>query len=273
MIAVFGATGFIGSEFCKKYGHEVFEMARNMTVPEKSCDKILYLISTVDNYNVLTDPYIDINTNLTHLIKVLENCKDKDVEFTFISSWFVYGDTDLPARETSPCKPKGFYSITKLAAEQLLESYCKTFNIKYKIVRLGNVVGKGDGKVSKKKNALQFLINEMREGRDINLYDSGEFYRDIVHVDDVVSGIRFVMDHGHSGEIYNLASAAKPVLFKDVINYLHHELHSESTVGTMEQAEFHKIVQVKSMYLDCSKLANLGWTPSRTVYQAIHELI
>jgi nucleoside-diphosphate-sugar epimerase len=273
MIAVFGATGFIGSKFCEKFRSEVFEMERNIVIPEKSCDKILYLISTVDNYNVLTDPYVDINTNLTHLIKVLENCKDRDVEFTFISSWFVYGETELPAKETSPCNPKGFYSITKLAAEQLLESYCKTFNIKYKIIRLGNVVGKGDGKVSKKKNALQFLINEMREGRNINLYDSGEFYRDIVHVDDVVSGIKYIMDHCYHSETYNLGSAAKPVLFKDVIAYLHHELNSDSVVGTMDQKEFHKIVQVKSMYLDCSKLTDNGWKPSRTVFQAIHELI
>lgn len=273
MIAVFGATGFIGSKFCEKFRPNVFEMERNIVIPEKSCDKILYLISTVDNYNVLTDPYVDINTNLMHLIKVLENCKDRDVEFTFISSWFVYGETDLPARETSPCNPKGFYSITKLAAEQLLASYCKTFNIKYKIIRLGNVVGNGDGKASKKKNALQYLINEMREGRDINLYDSGEFYRDIIHVDDVSGGIKYIIDHGHPNETYNLGSATDPVLFKDVISYLHNELNSESTVGTMEQTEFHKIVQVKSMYLDCNKLTELGWKPSRTVFQAIHELI
>jgi nucleoside-diphosphate-sugar epimerase len=271
MIAVYGATGFIGSKFCSKYDCAI--VPRNEAVPPEGTTKILYMISTVDNYNVLNDSFIDIETNLIHLMKVLDSIKGKNIEFTFISSWFVYGDTTLPATETSCCNPKGFYSITKRTAEQLLESYCKTFNINYKIVRLSNIVGKGDGKISKKKNALQYLVEEMRNGNDINLYDNGNFYRDILHVEDAIDGIKFVMDKGENGEIYNLGSGSKPVLFKDVISYLHHELNSSSNIGSMEPTEFHKIVQVQSMYLDVSKITNLGFKPSKTVFQAIHELI
>lgn len=271
MIAVYGATGFIGSEFIKKYGGYI--IPKQNIVPPEDTTKILYLISTVDNYNVLSNPYIDIETNLIHLIKVLDAIKNSNIEFTFISSWFVYGNTDLPAKEDSPCNPKGFYSITKRTAEQLLESYCKTFNINYKIVRLGNVVGKGDGKVSKKKNALQFLISEMSQNNQINLYNSGNFYRDIVHVEDVVDGIKFVMDKGLSGEIYNLGSKDEPVLFKDVIYYLHEKLNSKSSIGTMEPTDFHKLVQVESMYMDKTKLKNLGFEPSRNIFQTLDELL
>jgi len=272
MIEVFGGTGFIGSEFCRKYKNECNVVPRESLEASQN-STILYLISTVDNYNVLNDPYLDINTNLIHLMKVLEANKDKNIFFHFISSWFVYGDVDLPAKETLRCKPKGFYSITKLAAEQLIESYCKTFKIKYTITRLGNVIGKGDGKISKKKNALQYLIDEMKNDRDIELYDSGVFYRDFVHVQDVVDGLKFIIDNGISGEIYNLGSAAKPVLFRDIIAYIHEELNSKSYIGTMNATEFHTIVQIKSMYLDCSKLTNLGWRPSKTVFEAINELI
>jgi len=271
MIAIYGGTGFIGSKFVEK--NECVVVPRGEINPPQGTTKILYLISTVDNYNVLNDSFVDIETNLVHLMKVLDAIKGKDIEFTFISSWFVYGDAKLPASESACCNPKGFYSITKRAAEQLLESYCKTFKMNYKIVRLSNIVGKGDGKASKKKNALQYLIEEMRAGNDINLYHEGNFYRDILHVDDAVDGIKFVMDNGKNGEIYNLGSGSKPVLFKDVINYLHHELNSSSKIGSMEPTEFHKIVQVESMYLDVSKLTGLGFTPSKTVFQAIHELI
>ena len=272
MIEVFGGTGFVGSEFCKRYKDECNVVPREtLEVPQDSA--ILYLISTVDNYNVLTDPYVDINTNLIHLMKVLEANKDRNVTFHFVSSWFVYGEVELPARESSCCKPKGFYSITKLAAEQLIESYCKTFKIKYTITRLGNVIGKGDGKVSTKKNALQYLIEEMKNDRDIKLYDQGLFYRDFVHVEDVAEGLRFVIDNGVNGEVYNLGSAAKPILFKDVIDYIRQELNSHSPIGTMKATEFHDIVQVKNMYLECSKLTNLGWKPSKTVLQAIKQTL
>jgi len=272
MIEIFGGTGFIGSKFYSRYSNECNIVAKNeLEVPQDSA--ILYLISTVDNYNVLTDPYIDINTNLIHLMKVLDANKNKNITFHFVSSWFVYGEVDLPAKENSCCKPKGFYSITKLAAEQLIESYCKTFKIKYTITRLGNVIGNEDRKISKKKNALQYLIDEMKNNRDIKLYDSGLFYRDFVHVDDVISGLRFIIDNGIGGEIYNLASGAKPILFKDIIMYIHQELNSCSNIGQMIPTEFHDIVQVKNMYLECSKLTNLGWKPSKTVFQAIKEIL
>jgi nucleoside-diphosphate-sugar epimerase len=271
MISVFGATGFIGSKFYNKYKDECVIIPREEVVPQSN--RVLYLISTVDNYNVLENPFIDIETNLIHLMKVLDNCKGKDIHFTFISSWFVYGDAELPAKETSYCNPKGFYSITKRTAEQLLESYCKTFDMKYKIVRLANVVGKGDGKVSKKKNALQYLIEEMIHDRDINLYNDGNFYRDILHVDDAVDGLKFVMDKGESGEIYNLGSGCAPVLFKEMIRFLRNELQSSSKIGTMPPTNFHKIVQVESMYLDTEKIRRLGFQPKRVVFETLSDLV
>lgn len=271
MIAIYGGTGFIGSKFVEK--NDCIVVQRDTVNPPIGTTKVLYLISTVDNYNVLNNSFIDIETNLIHLMKVLDAIRGKNIEFTFISSWFVYGDTPLPASESSNCNPKGFYSITKRAAEQLIESYCKTFGIEYKIVRLSNVVGKGDGKVSKKKNALQYLVEEMRTGNDINLYYGGNFYRDIVHVDDAVEGIRLVMDRGESGEIYNLGSGNEPILFRDVILHLHAALNSESKIGSMEPTDFHKIVQVESMYLDTTKIQSLGFKPSKTVIQAVNELI
>ena len=185
-ITVFGGRGFVGSNFCKNKENVVIKDRDDYT---RHSNNIVYFISTVDNYNVYDNPHLDIDTNLKVLIDVLSDCKKGDT-FNFISSWFVYGQTKLPVKETSQCDPKGFYSITKRAAEQLLISYCETFGINYRILRLANVVGRGDQKVSKKKNALQYLINEMREHRPIELYRGGEFTRDYIHVDDVSRAYR-----------------------------------------------------------------------------------
>jgi nucleoside-diphosphate-sugar epimerase len=270
MISVFGGTGFVGSEFCQQFKDEVTIIDRNSFIPIS--DKVLYFISTVDNYNVLTDSKKDINTNLIHLMNVLDECKNKNIEFTFISSWFVYGETDLPATERSICKPKGFYSITKYAAELLLESYCKTFNIKYKIIRLGNVLGNSDGKISKKKNALQFLISEIKENKDINLYNNGNFYRDFIHVSDVAKGIKYVMERGNFNEIYNLGCGI-PIVFKSIIDYAVEKTNSTSKIGIMDATDFHKIVQVESMYLDTNKLNSLGFKPEKNIYQIVDDLL
>ena len=47
-----------------------------------------------------------------------------------------------------------------------LISYCKTYNINYRILRLGNVVGVGDLGVSKEKNALQYLVDKIKSNNN-----------------------------------------------------------------------------------------------------------
>lgn len=274
MVNLFGGSGFIGSHYAKNNGCIVND--RNDLIPKS--DSILYMISTTDNYNVLVNPYIDIDTNLTTLMRVLENCKTKkllfkeDITFNFASSWFVYGDTDLPAREDSYCDPKGFYSITKRAAEQLLVSYCMTNGINYRIMRFANVVGPGDAKTSKKKNALTHLIREIKKGNDVNLYDGGEFIRDYIHVSDLCKAINLIMEKSEVNSIYNIGNSV-PINFKEAIDYVIMKTGSKSKINNIEQAEFHKLVQVKSMYMDCSKLKELGYKPEYDMNKILDDLI
>lgn len=270
MINVFGGNGFVGSRYCELTPNTI-KNARNDYGAKT--DDIVYFISTVDNYNVHTDPYLDIDTNLTTMIKVLESCKDnKNVTFNFISSWFVYGAVELPARETALCDPKGFYSITKRTAEQLLVSYCETFGLKYRIIRLANVLGKSDTKVSKKKNALQYLINEVMNNRDISLYDGGVIYRDYIHVDDVVSAINLIIEKGNTNEIYNVGNGV-PVYLQDALSYVRVKTKSTSKFNNIETPDFHRTVQAKNMVLDISKIKNLGYTPKYNMEQIIDTLI
>lgn len=267
LLNVFGSTGFIGSNFVKNLSCVI----NHRYDYNPKTNNILYFISTVDNYNVLNNPFIDIDTNLTVLMKVLKNTNPGST-FNFISSWFVYGDTDLPAHEESVCNPKGFYSITKRAAEQLLVSYCETFNINYRILRLANVVGQGDKKVSKKKNALQYLINEMKCNININLYDGGNFIRDYIYVDDAVEAIKLVVERGDLNKIYNIGNG-EPVVFADLISYAANKLDFKGVVGSMEQPMFHKTIQVKSMYLDNTELKKLGYTQTVEKFKMIDNLL
>jgi len=271
MISVFGSTGFIGTKFCEMYQPEVLKIPRDSI--ESKSSTILYLISTTDNYNVFTNCTLDIETNLIVLMKVLENFKNskKQCVFNFVSSWFVYGDTDLPAREDSQCDPKGFYSITKLCAERLVESYCKTYNIDYRIIRLANVYGSSDLGVSKRKNALQFLISRLKRDEPIELYDNGDFVRDYIHVSDACKAIRLIMKNGPINDIINVGSG-NPTMFKDIIGTASKILNSKSKIGSMSPPDFHKLVQVKDMYLDVTKLSSLGFKQKISIEDGIKIL-
>ena len=43
-------------------------------------DVIYHFASTVDNYNILSDPYIDVDTNINGTIRLLEICKDLPIK-------------------------------------------------------------------------------------------------------------------------------------------------------------------------------------------------
>ena len=270
LINVLGGNGFVGSRYRELTENVVINAKYDYTVKDNS--EVVYFISTVDNYNVHTNPYLDIETNLTTLVKTLESCKDKNVTFNFISSWFVYGDVELPAKEDSYCNPKGFYSITKRTAEQLLISYCETFGIKYRIIRLANVLGKSDYKVSKKKNALQYMINQVVNNEDINLYDGGTMYRDYIHVDDVVQAINLIIELGNTSEIYNVGNGVQ-VRIRNALEYVKEKTNSTSNFGAIETVDFHKIVQTKNMVLDISKIKSLGYIPKYNINEILDTLI
>lgn len=267
MVNLFG-KGFIGTHYANKNLCIVND--RNDLVPQLS--SILYLISTTDNYNVKTNPYVDIDTNLTTLIRVLENCKGRPTTFNFVSSWFVYGYTGGIYNEESYCNPKGFYSITKRTAEQLLISYCETYGLNYRILRLANVVGPGDKGVSQKKNALTFLIRKIKEGKDIDLYNGGDFYRDYIHVSDVCKAINIILEKGELNTIYNVGNN-NSIQFRTAINYAKEVTNSKSKINVIEPSEFHKQVQVTNMIMDSNKLFDLGYEPDYTIEQIIDDLI
>tara|TARA_R110000824_G_scaffold316132_6_gene503293 strand:- start:293 stop:1156 length:864 start_codon:yes stop_codon:yes gene_type:complete len=273
MISVFGGTGFIGSRFCELYEDSVIKIDRDDYVPKSN--NILYFISTVDNYNVHNDLHVDIDTNLSVLMKVLSNIDiDSDVTFNFISSWFVYGkNNEIPFREDlSKCEPTGFYSITKRCAEQLLISFCQTHNIKYRIFRLANVLGQGDTKISKKKNALQFLIKEIVHGNDVPLYYGGEVLRDYIYVDDVCDAIKLCMDKSPPNEIINVGSG-KPYRFLDLIEMALDYAGSSSKIIEIEPTKFHDIVQVRHSYMDISKLNSYGFKKIYNIELVIRDLV
>lgn len=270
-ISVFGATGFVGSAFVQKTQHNCITVPRNSRTPPTN--NILYLISTTDNYNVFSDLHKDINTNLNVLMETLQHCNQPDVVFNFVSSWFVYGShTQLPVPETAHCDPRGFYSITKRTAEQLLISWCNTFGIKYRILRLCNIYGPGDAGASTKKNAIQHMVSQLYHNKPIDLYENGMVYRDLLYIDDAVRAISLVLEKGELNTIYNIGSG-HATLLRDVIDISAHLTNSRSQINGIPTPEFHQKIQSRDFWLDTTLLQSLGFAPQVCLTQGLTDLI
>jgi hypothetical protein len=156
------------------------------------------------------------------------------------------------------CNPTGFYSITKRCAEQMLICFCETFDIKYRIFRLSNVLGVGDKKISKKKNAFQYMVKEIVNNRDIELYYDGNVIRDFIHVDDVCTGIKTCLDNAKYNEIINIGSGV-PTLIVDLLKTTHALSNSTAELKFINPTKFHNIVQTRNSYLDITKLKKYGF--------------
>jgi UDP-glucose 4-epimerase len=179
--SVFGARGFILSRFAQLYPEISFVEPRESNNPKYNT--IIYGIGSNTNYNIFeNDLTIDINSNLIKLAKVLENCRTREINVIFLSSWFVYaGSGKVQNKEDDIGNPLGWYSIFKKAAESMLMTFCHVYpNVKFKILRLANVYGPGDEDCSSKKNAMQFLANKVKNGENINLYNGGNIIRDFI---------------------------------------------------------------------------------------------
>lgn len=267
-ISVFGGTGFIGGTFCNMFSDSVILIPRESKIPQSK--EILYFISTTTNQNVFKDLHVDINTNLNLLMDVLVNCKSENITFNFISSGFVYGNDILNAKEDDCCNPTGFYSITKRCAEQLLISFCETFGIKYRILRIGNVYGI-DKTISPGKNVLGYMIGLLKQDQDIKLYDGGNFLKDYMFVDDICRAIKIVLEHGQVNQIYNIASGAS-YSFQSIIKDAKHITKSKSNLIDIPFPEEQKFIQVKNMTLNADKLNSLGFSCEMNFEKGLQSL-
>ena len=271
-ISVYGGTGFVGNNFLTLFPNTI-QIQREQNEPLS--DEILYLISTNHNYQVFDNPHLDINTNLNKLIDVLEACRksNRDITFNFVSSWFVYGKkTTLPVKETDECNPEGFYSITKYAAEKIVASYCNTFKIKYRILRLTNMIGENATGVSIKRNALQYLIETLSDDGEIKLYNDGSDIRDFMHVHDACRAIMKCIENSPIGETINISNA-EPHTIGELVRHAQARMGGKGKIISVDPPDFHKVVQSKDMYLDNTKLLSYGYIPSSDTYSVVNRIV
>lgn len=274
--SIYGSTGFVGSRLMSRHpANEI--VPRDQYFCQNS--KIIYFVSTTHNYHVYDDISLDVKTNLLHLCEVLRSIRDfkscESIEFNFVSSWFVYGNVpqlSLPVAEDFPCHPQGFYSITKYAAEQLVQSFAATFGLNYRILRLSNILGPGDKSFGPKKNAITWMLHELFLGNEVKLYDDGLPLRDFLHISDVVDAIALIVNKAELNQIYNVGRG-EPTQIGSLIRYAADRLGSLEKVVSVEAPSFHKQVQSRDMWMNSAKLFSLGFQPSRTIGSIVDELL
>jgi dTDP-glucose 4,6-dehydratase len=144
-----------------------------------------------------------ITTDIFGTFVLLEAARDSKRlrRFIQISTDEVYGSVPTGhSRETDELKPRNPYSASKAGADRLAYSYFATYGVPVVITRASNNYGPNQ---FPEKVIPLFITNAIDE-KPLPLYGDGLNVRDWLHVDDHCTGIDLLIDHGVSGEVYNI---------------------------------------------------------------------
>jgi dTDP-glucose 4,6-dehydratase len=106
--------------------------------------------------------------------------------------------------ESDPPNPRSPYSAAKAAGEMLARAYAVTHGVDVVITRGANTYGPYQ---HPEKLVPLFITNAITD-QPLPLYGDGLQERDWIYVDDHADGVGFVLDHGGSGETYNVPGAS-----------------------------------------------------------------
>jgi len=294
-----GGLGFIGSALANKLDGDITVLSRDdknkdrlqrkdvkilikdlhdlLAKDLKDIDCVFHCASTVHNYHVLSDPYIDAETNIKGTIHLLELCKDlpKKPRVIFPSTFFVYGNEydriGKPINEESKTDPLGLYPATKLCAEQIIKLYSRLYEIPYNICRFTNVYGATENFDDPKKAWLNFFIMAAIKGEKANIYHGGNFWRDYIYVDDVIEALVFIEKLGSNDTF--LIGYGQPVRFKSLVDYILKHTGNKTKPGVMPPPPFHQAVGIKNFVADTSKINSLGWKAKIGYEEGLQRII
>jgi UDP-glucose 4-epimerase len=147
----------------------------------------------------------DVNVNMT--LNLLNYCVKAGVKrFVFASSAAVYGILESRATEGMACRPNSPYGAGKLAVEDYLHAYGRTYGLETVMLRYFNVYGRRQ-RYSDYSGVITVFINKVLKGERPTIFGDGLQVRDFVHVEDIVQANMLAMESANAvGEMFNVAS-------------------------------------------------------------------
>jgi len=217
----------------------------------------------------LANPLQDFNKTVQGTAELLEYMRvtESQALLVYPSSAGVYGaKDDAPIKETDTPNPISPYGYHKRIAEELLESYSRTYGTRVAVIRFFSIYGPGltkqllwdaSGKLSAAKNGEAIFWGTGEETRDwISSVDAAELV-----VAASRSAEKFLILNGASGQ---------RVTVRQTLDLL------KSAMGLNTEVVFNGTVREgdpRFYHADVSRALALGWKPSMPLQEGIQNYV
>src|SRR6056297_354524 len=171
-------------------------------------ENIDYLVNFAAESHVdrsINDSSQFIKTNIEGTHNLLELALEFDIKkFVQISTDEVYGSLDDRGffREIDILNPTNPYAASKAAADMIVNSFYKTYDLSVNICRSSNNFGPHQHP----EKLIPLCIINAINSRQLPLYGDGKNIRDWIYVKDNCRAVDAVMRKGKVGEIYNIGA-------------------------------------------------------------------
>ena len=198
----------------------------------------------------ITNPDTYIKSNLIGFYNILEACRHNEVEhLVYASSSSVYGSNKKVPYSTDDKvdNPVSLYAATKKSNELMAHAYSKLYNIPSTGLRFFTVYGPA----GRPDMAYFGFTNKLIKGDTIQIFNYGNCKRDFTYIDDIVEGVKRVMQGapdkkiGEDGlpippyAIYNIGNQ-NPENLLDFVDILQQELIDAGVLPKDYNFEAHK---------------------------------
>lgn len=242
----------------------------------------------------ITNPDVYIEANLIGFYNILEACRhsydnnEKGVEhLVYASSSSVYGTNKKVPYSTDDKvdNPVSLYAATKKSNELMAHAYSKLYNIPSTGLRFFTVYGPA----GRPDMAYFGFTNKLLKGETIQIFNYGNCKRDFTYVDDIVEGVKRVMQappekkEGEDGlpippyKVYNIGNN-QPENLLDFVTILQEELIRAKVLPADFDFEAHKELvpmqpgDVPVTYADTTPLErDFGFKPSTSLRDGLRR--
>ena len=236
----------------------------------------------------ITNPDVYIESNIIGFYNILEACRAYSVEhLVYASSSSVYGSNKkIPySTDDKVDNPVSLYAATKKSNELMAHAYSKLYNIPSTGLRFFTVYGPA----GRPDMAYFGFTNKLLRGQTIEIFNYGDCKRDFTYVDDIVEGVKRVMQcapekqDGEDGlpippyRVYNIGNN-NPENLLDFVTILQEELVRAGVLPADYDFETHKRLvpmqagDVPITYADTSALErDFGFKPSTSLREGLRR--